>query len=37
MKLTYRLEINGLRAIAVVALILYHSKITIFGKQLLKK
>ena len=33
-KLAYRPEIDGLRAVAVVAVILYHSKINIFGYQL---
>lgn len=33
MKITYRPEIDGLRAIAVGAVIFYHSQITIFGHQ----
>ena len=35
-KITYQPEIDGLRAIAVLAVILYHSQINIFGNHLFK-
>ena len=34
MKITYRPEIDGLRAIAVGSVIIYHAKLSIFGFEL---
>ena len=34
MKLTYRPEIDGLRAVAVTAVIIYHAQVNFFGHQL---
>ena len=35
MKINYRPEIDGLRAISVIAIIIYHSKIYFLGRPLL--
>ena len=35
-KINYRPEIDGLRALAVFGVIVYHSKLSIFGLQILK-
>jgi peptidoglycan/LPS O-acetylase OafA/YrhL len=36
MKISYRPELDGIRAIAIISVILYHAQITIFGSQIFK-
>ena len=36
MKITYRPEIDGLRAIAVFSVIIYHFKFSLFGNEVLE-
>ena len=35
MNIKYRPEIDGLRAISIIAVIIYHSQLTLFGNKLL--
>ena len=36
MKISYRPELDGIRAIAIISVILYHAQITIFSIQIFK-
>ena len=36
MKINYRPEIDGLRAFAIIAVIFYHAKITLFNYEFLR-